>query len=140
MGSSGTVICTLGPLPPGAATTVTVTATAQTPGVATNTATVSSTGPVADAQPANNTASATVNVTTPPAPGAPVADLTLAKTANHYKVTQGKKVTYTLTVANHGPNAAQAVVSEDLDRKLTFVSAAGGTCTTPTVGTSGTIV
>jgi uncharacterized repeat protein (TIGR01451 family) len=55
-------------------------------------------------------------------------------------VKQGHNVTYTLTVKNHGPDSAQSVVSEDLDRKLTFVSAAGGACTTPTVGTSGTIV
>jgi uncharacterized repeat protein (TIGR01451 family) len=55
-------------------------------------------------------------------------------------VKQGHNVTYTLTVDNDGPDSAQALVSEALDRKLTFVSASGGACTTPTVGTSGTIV
>ena len=65
---------------------------------------------------ANNTDDATVDV--------PDADLAVTKVVNHATPELGANVTFTLTVANAGPNTAQAVsVSDPLPTGLIFVSA-----------------
>jgi uncharacterized repeat protein (TIGR01451 family) len=64
-----------------------------------------------------------------------VADLSLTKTVSPTSVTVGQNVTYTLTSANAGPDAANnTVVTDTLPAGVTFVSA------TPTQGTcAGTV-
>ena len=61
VGSSGTVVCTLGDVAPGASRTVAIGVKARTAGLVTNTATVST--PAIDTQPANDSVSATIVVT-----------------------------------------------------------------------------
>ncbi len=117
--------CALGTLVPGA--TRSITATYQVPPGYTapdpivNTATVSATS--GDANPANNTATATTSL------GPPSADLALVKTGPA-TVVPGNTVTYTITVANAGASTATAVsVADPTPVGLTFVSNAGA-CTT----------
>jgi uncharacterized repeat protein (TIGR01451 family)/fimbrial isopeptide formation D2 family protein len=98
------VTCTLGTLTSGASVTVELTTQPTGLGSYTNTAEVSSTTP--DPEPGNNSSEATVTV-------APAADLALEKTAPAIVVSVPGEVTYTLTVTNHGPDAAQKVVVTD---------------------------
>jgi uncharacterized repeat protein (TIGR01451 family) len=67
----------------------------------------------------------------PPAPAAP-ADVGVVKTVSAQSVAVGAQVTYTMTVANHGPGAASDVMLTDpLPSGLTYVSvsATRGSCT-----------
>src|SRR5262249_32250829 len=125
--SSGTVTCVIGSLKSGKSLTDTITVTAPgTAGTITNTATVSPT----DANPQNNTDSATTTVQT----GQQSADLAITKTGPA-NVATGQTVTYTLSVHNNGPSAAAGVsVTDVLPANLTFVSAGSG-CST----SSGTV-
>jgi uncharacterized repeat protein (TIGR01451 family) len=50
---------------------------------------------------------APIVVPPPPAPPQPVSDLRIVKHANHAKVVVGQTITYTMTVTNHGPDAAR---------------------------------
>ncbi len=98
---------------------------AYTGGTITNTATVS--GPTADPDQTNNTASDPTHVVTS-------ADLSITKTTTD-PLTPGTNGTYTLTVDNHGPSDAQAAtVTDDLPAGLTYVGTASGgdwACSTP---------
>jgi len=70
----------------------------------------------------------------------PSADLGLAKTAS--AAVSGQTITYTLTATNAGPDAAEQVtVTDPLPASTTFeaISATGWTCTTPPVGSNGTV-
>src|SRR5205085_3462095 len=71
------------------------------------------------------------------------ADLAIAKTTASTGAPAGGTITYTITVANGGPNDASAVVMTDtLPASLLFqsiVAPAGFTCTTPAIGANGTI-
>jgi uncharacterized repeat protein (TIGR01451 family) len=75
----------------------------------------------------------------------PEADLSLTKTASAGPVLPGNDITYTITVANAGPDAAQAVaMTDDVPLNTTFVSDAQTsgspfTLTNPAVGGTGTI-
>ena len=83
-----------------------------------NTATVSSS--TDDPNTANNSATATTTVNQP----ATHADLSITKGDAPDPVTAGQQLTYTLTVANGGPDAAAAVaVSDPLPAGVSFVSA-----------------
>ena len=85
-----------------------------------NTATVSS--PTTDPSSANNTATASVDVTA-------AADLSVAKTLESPPLVPGTDAAYVLTVHNAGPSDATAVtVTDTLPSALTYVSATGGTC------------
>ncbi|MGN8551536.1 UNVERIFIED_CONTAM: DUF11 domain-containing protein [Microbacterium sp. SLM126] len=102
----------------------------------TNGATVS--GPTSDPDPANNTDTAVL-------PVLQRAGLTVTKDAAP-SVVAGEQVTWTVTVTNDGPSDAQAVtLTDDLDDRLTLVSAESGTdgvdCsgTTQVVCTIGTL-
>ena len=136
--AGGTVTCPLGALASGASATVTiqVTPTAAAGGTTlTNTAQV--TANEADPNPANNTATATTAVT-------PAADLAvLSKTDNPDPVPSSSTLTYTITVANFGPSAADNVQVTDPLPPGTFFSSATtsqGSCpSTPPVGTNGTV-
>ncbi len=127
-----TVSCSLGTLAPTSTATITITATVTAHATTlTNTATVSSSTP--DPNPGNNSAS--VNVTVPPS-----ADLAIAKTGPA-QPTPGPE-SFTLTVSNHGPDAASGVVVNDsLPSQFTATSATGPgfSCTVP-AGPGGTVV
>jgi uncharacterized repeat protein (TIGR01451 family)/fimbrial isopeptide formation D2 family protein len=118
--------CALGTLVPGA--TRAITATYQVPPGYTapdpivNTATVSAIS--GDANPANNTATATTAL------GPPSADLAITKTGPA-TVVPGNAFTYTISVTNNGPSSATGVtVSDPAPAGLTFVSTTGA-CATP---------
>jgi uncharacterized repeat protein (TIGR01451 family) len=137
VGANGTVTCTVASLAAGgAAQSFTLVGQVDVAAVGniTNTATVASTSP--DANAANNTDSTTAAVT------ALSADLSITKTGAP-TANVGDTLTYTINVANAGPNDASVLVlSDPLPPGITFVSlsAPGGwTCTTPAVGANGTI-
>jgi len=100
-----------------------------------NTAT---TGADNDSNAQNNSASTTTAVTTPSA-----ADLAIAKTDAPDPVTPGNELIYTISVVNAGSIAAvNGTMSDTLPAGTTFVSlsAPGGwACTTPAVGSGGTV-
>jgi uncharacterized repeat protein (TIGR01451 family) len=92
-----------------------------------NTATVATTGAVADSDLANNSATDTDTLT-------PSADLSITKTDGVTIVTPGASVTYTITASNAGPSAAPGSTVVDnfpgvLTCSTTCVGAGGGTCT-----------
>jgi uncharacterized repeat protein (TIGR01451 family) len=76
---------------------------------------------------------------------APSADLSVTKTGSPNPVSPGANLTYTITVANAGPDHARDVVLTDvLPPFTTFVSehhetATFGICSTPAVGGTGTV-
>jgi uncharacterized repeat protein (TIGR01451 family) len=118
---NGTVVCQVGPLANGASTTVTIRThtTAAAAGMPVgNQATVS--GDEQDPNPANNTASATINVQ-------PLVDLALTKVASNPTPAAGGPVSYTLTLVNNGPSPATGVkITDPLPSGLSFASAAAG--------------
>jgi uncharacterized repeat protein (TIGR01451 family) len=70
------------------------------------------------------------------------ADLAVRKTASSNPLVPGQPLTYTVTVANLGPDAAVATTLTDpLPSGTTFQSctAVPGTCAGPAVGTNGTV-
>lgn len=142
IGSNGTVTCSIASLAPtpSAGFGITVRPDNATPGgtVITNTASVSSTP--ADANLANNSASASTTVATPPPP---VADLSVTKTDGPDPVTAGNNVVYTITAANAGPASAASVsLTDAVPANTTFFSLnapAGWTTTTPPVGGTGNV-
>ena len=121
----GTVTCTIQLINQGNVASRTVQATSTTPGMVTNTASVTATE--TDPDLTNNTAS----------------DDTLVRAATDIGVTKtdspdplvfsaGAQITYTVTVTNNGPaDATNVVLSESLDFRTTLVSAmiTQGTCT-----------
>jgi uncharacterized repeat protein (TIGR01451 family) len=94
----------VGTLLPGEEATLTVTARADAEGTFANSATASS--PTPDPDTNDRTGRAEVVVT-------PSADLEIEKTASVSPVPVNGEITYTLTVRNHGPSAAQGVVVSD---------------------------
>jgi len=72
----------------------------------------------------------------------PAADLGLSLGATPNPVKNGGKLTYTITVANAGPQAATGVsVADALPANTQFVSAThpGWSCTLPATGSAGTV-
>lgn len=73
----------------------------------------------------------------------PVANVSITKVGSPNPVTAGNNLTWTITVANAGPDAAAtAAWSDTLPAGTTFVSlpaVAGWTCATPSVGAGGTV-
>ncbi|MFF0344315.1 hypothetical protein [Kribbella sp. NPDC004875] len=123
--SSGQVACALGDLTAGSTATVTVTGTVSPKAVGelTNAATAGSTTP--DPDDSNNTGRTTDKVTAS-------ADLAITKTAQPVPVHAGAPLTYTLTVTNNGPSAAQSVkVTDPVPAPLEYVSSttSSGSCT-----------
>ena len=119
----GILTCDLGALGNGAVATIALTVTPTTLGDLVNTASVTS--DVADPGSANDSDTATTTIVASVAS----ADLSITKTGTPDPVTVGGNVTYTITVTNQGPDAADAVIVTDpLDARLSFVSAdQGGT-------------
>ncbi|HEY7440658.1 MAG TPA: DUF11 domain-containing protein [Acidimicrobiia bacterium] len=115
-----TGVWTVGTLPDGTSSTLTITAQV-TVAVATNTASVAHSDQF-DPDTTNNTASVTVDPQS--------ADLAISKTADNSRPATGSAVVFTVTVANHGPDAATNVtVLDNLPAGLDFISA------TPSQGT-----
>jgi uncharacterized repeat protein (TIGR01451 family) len=130
---AATTTCTIGLLNPQTSTIVTLIGridSAQAAGNLVNTATAATTTPQSNT--ANDTATATVQVTTS-------ADVSVVKTGPG-TIVGGTQATYTLRASNAGPSQASGVVLQDvLPTGLTFVSGAGctaaGQTVTCTVGT-----
>jgi uncharacterized repeat protein (TIGR01451 family) len=138
VGSSGTVTCTAFRMAAGASATlmlhVSVAPNAST-GTVRNTATVTS--PTSDPDDADRSATAEgVELV-------PGADLSVIKHTTTIAARPGSVFNYTLSVQNTGPSTATDVVVTDvLPAGLLFELAGppgGFTCTTPAVGTNGTI-
>ena len=127
-----TVSCSLGTLASDSTATVTITATVVARDTTlSNSASVSSSTP--DPNPSNNSDSASVTVLG-------TADLSIDKTGT-VNPNQGGADTFTLTVANAGPDTAHGVVVNDsLPSQFTATSATGGgfACTLPG-GAGGTV-
>jgi large repetitive protein len=127
-----TVSCSVGTLAAGSTATVTITATVVARDTTLpNSASVSSSTP--DPNPSNNSDSASVTVLG-------TADLSIDKTGTVNPI-QGGADTYTLTIANAGPDTAHGVVVNDsLPSQFTATSATGGgfACTLPG-GAGGTV-
>ncbi|MBS0321678.1 MAG: DUF11 domain-containing protein [Proteobacteria bacterium] len=136
--ASGTVTCTLGTLASGASTAMTITVLVSNPYTGAvplaNAATVTAVNEV-DPVPDNNTGGTTTTIV------ARNADLSLVKTAPA-SVVAGQLLTYTLTVANSGPDSSSgAVITDVLPTGVRFASASDGcdnaagtvTCTPGTI-------
>src|SRR5437879_4972270 len=134
--ASGTVTCDVGPLANTASATITINATAPaTAGMITNTATIS--GNETDPSAANNSASASTNVSVPTTGGS--ADLSISKHAfpgsggdEYPRLQVGNSFLYVLAVRNLGPSKATGVtVTDQLPAGVTFrkVATSRGTCT-----------
>lgn len=100
------VTCDLGHLAAGAAAVVTITASAAEAGVMSNTATAGLAE--TDPNPANNTATTTVQV-------APVADLAAVISVSASQAVSGDALEYTVRVTNNGPSPATGVVVTGLE-------------------------
>ena len=140
VGANGSVTCsigTIGNFASGASAQFTLTANIDpsASGTLSNTATIS--GPNADTNPGNNSATAVTTVTS-------TADLTITK-SGPATATAGTNITYTLTLTNGGPsNAASVSLTDAVPANATFVSESQSTgptfsCVTPAVGGTGTI-
>lgn len=122
--AGATVTCSLGTLPAGASTTVTITAAVSpsATGSIANTASVSSS--TADPNTGNNAATASVPISSS-------ADLAITKVGSPNPVVAGGTVTYTITVTNHGPSDSTGVVVSDAlpaQFALTSATPGQGTC------------
>lgn len=124
---SGQIItCALGDLSAGTTTTVTLTVTPSSRGTSTNAAEVS--GNETDPDNANNRSQIQTTVT---APTSQRADLAASLTATSETVMVSQHLTATLTITNHGPDAAADVaVTGTLPERVTFISInpSQGTC------------
>ncbi len=137
---NGTPTCTVGTLANGASAMVTLvtSVSGDASGTINNSASVSSSA--SDPVSGNNTANASTTVMQPGA------DLHLEKSDNPDPVDAGSQLTYTVSVDNNGPNAAEDVVVNDtLPAGVTFVATSGcvedpagvPTCTLGTIASSG---
>ena len=138
VGGTGTVTASLATFAAGASASfrfiVSVNASAANLSLLSNTATGSSA--TTDPTPGNNADTETTTVNTE-------ADLSITKSDSPDPVLAGNNLTYTLTTTNNGPSDAQGVqIADATPANTTFVLAtpsAGGSCTTPAVGGTGTV-
>ena len=135
-GSGNNRTVTFASLAAGASETVTLVANVNAAHgtIISNTASVAST--TFDPNPENDSVTATTSVINQ-------ADLAVTKTASPGTVDTGTNITYTITVANNGPNsAANVTLTDNLPAGTTFVSNSGAsawTCFDPAVGSTGAI-
>jgi uncharacterized repeat protein (TIGR01451 family) len=139
VGASGTITCTAASMASG--TTATFTLIVEVAGNATGT--INNTATATSDTDDNNAGNDSGNAPPVTVGGAGTADLGVTKTTNTTTASPGDTVTYTITVTNNGPDTANGVIVNDtLPPSLLFQSitpAATFTCTTPAVGTSGTV-
>jgi uncharacterized repeat protein (TIGR01451 family) len=112
------LVCHLADLAPGATEALTLVTTAQKAGHVTNAATVN--GAYGDPNPANNTASVTTAVRRP------TADVSVSDRPSRRLLTVGDRVTFTLTVRNHGPDAASGLALTELPASGLRIVSVGG--------------
>ncbi len=120
--SDGTLACLLGTIPATGSATITISVTPTEAGTMANMATASANEP--DPNLADNSASETTTVN-------PAADLSVTLSDSPDPVLGGQALTYTATVANHGPSNATGVsLTDALPAGVAFVSATAsqGTC------------
>jgi len=135
-GQAGTVSCQRPSMAVGSAVfTLVADVAADASGSVTNTASATST--TSDPVPGNGSATATTTVS------APQADLSVMLVDAPDPVEAGGALTYTITLANAGPDSAASVTLTDaLPSAVRFTSLgapSGWSCTTPAVGQSGTV-
>ncbi len=140
VGGTGAITCTANAAFAGGATStftvvVAITAAATSGSTISNSVTVSETG--TDPNLANNTATASVQVSS--------ADLSMTQAASVSAIAPGGLITYTETITNNGPTPANgAVLYQQTPPNTTFQSVtppAGWTCgTVPVVGGTGQII
>jgi len=118
---AGVVTCDLGDITASGSTSVIITVTTTAPGTLTNNASVTS--DTVDPNEANNSASEDTTVNAAPVPEA---DLSITKSDSPDPVSVGAILTYTLQVANSGPDATTAVtVTDELPVGVTYGGASG---------------
>ncbi len=125
------VSCTVGNLTAGGSAVVVITArvASDATGTLVNEATVYGNQP--DPDPSNNTARSTITVA--PLGSEPVSDLVVSKHVNRRTARVGQRLSYTITVTNQGPDAANDVRLTDgpsLPLRVLSVRSSGGSCTT----------
>jgi uncharacterized repeat protein (TIGR01451 family) len=129
---SGTLVCSLGTLPPGSSDTITITTTPTATGPVSSSAMGAAN---VDLNVGDNSASKTVQVVDPAGGGgglAPTADLGVTMDASPDPGTVGARMTWTIPVTNAGPDDAVDVTLVDLLPKgasFGSVSSTKGTCT-----------
>jgi uncharacterized repeat protein (TIGR01451 family) len=120
------VVCEFGTLGSDATRTVTIGVTPQEPGTISNAATVTGEPIIVEVAPPTIAAAAALdmNTATVLTEVLPVADLEVVKADSPDPVLAGDRLTYTVTLRNHGPHAAPNVVlSDQLPTDVTFESA-----------------
>ena len=138
-GANGTITCTTASMASGttAVFTLVVQLTGNAVGPINNT--VGATSDTDDNNGGNDTGSASPVAV----PSNGTADLSVVKSTQTTTAAPGDTVTYTISVTNNGPHpASDIIVNDALPASLLFQSitpAATFTCTTPAVGTNGTI-
>lgn len=138
-GANGTITCTTASMASGttAVFTLVVQLTSNAAGPINNT--VGATSDTDDNNGGNDSGSASPVAV----PSNGTADLSVMKSTPTTTAAPGDTVTYTISVTNNGPNpASDIIVNDALPASLLFQSitpAAGFTCTTPAVGSTGTI-
>jgi len=137
VGASGAINCSIASLANGASATFTLKVTVvATSGTIVNTVTADSA--TWDNLAGNDSATATTSL-----PAVLSADLGITKSTISSSAAPGGSISYTITLTNHGPDAAaSAVMTDALPASLLFqsiVAPAGWSCTTPAVGGNGTI-
>jgi large repetitive protein len=138
IGASGTITCTNPSFANGGNASFTLVVIVNPAPGSTIGNTITGSSDASDTDPSDDTASVVTNVIIPV-----VADLGITKTTQSDGAAAGASVAYTITLTNNGPDAATNVVMSDtLPSELLFQSInvpAGFTCTTPAVGSTGTI-
>lgn len=121
--------------------TLQITATVATAGAKTNTAQVSASGQQdPDSTPNNSVATEDDQASATVTPSS--TDLSIVKTDSPDPAIAGNNLTYAIAVTNTGSPATNVVMSDPLPSGTTFqsiTSPAGWTCTTPAVGSGGTV-
>jgi uncharacterized repeat protein (TIGR01451 family) len=122
---AGVATCSLGDLASGGSVEIDVLTLADEAGTPVNAVEIAS--DVADPDESDNSSSAEVTVTEP---GEPSADLSIEKTAEGSSALVGDTITWTITVANAGPDEATNVVLTDvLPSGVTLLTDLSGICT-----------
>ncbi|WP_191621224.1 DUF11 domain-containing protein [Marinihelvus fidelis] len=115
--SAGTVSCALGTIANGASATATIMVVPQVAGELSNTASVNAASN--DPNPDDNSDTVTTTVE----PAETTSDLSIEKTADRPQVDVGENVTYSIQVANTGPeDAPNVMVTDTLSASASFVS------------------
>ena len=141
VGVNGTVTANLGTLASGATATVTIVANVTAAGGSTLNNTAPAASATIDPNPANNSATATTQVSSASA------ELLLTKSDSPDPIGVLSTLTYSMTVRNNGPGPATNVtLTDNLPASVTFISASPGctnvalvvTCSMGTIASGGT--